>query len=299
MKGVKKLRGIEQLKNHYGHMFTLPWLIGIIIFFIIPLIQSVWYSFAKISVVENGIETKFIGIDNYKQILEADPNYTKWLSSGITSFFYTLPLIILVSMVLAMLLNQKFVGRLFFRALYFLPVIIASGVVMTLIFQTTSSDMGSMGVSDTYTSNMFSVNDIIGWLQVDGKVAEHVILVINKIFDLVWQSGIQTVLFLAGLQSIPSSLYEASKVEGATKWEEFWFITFPMLSQVTLLVAVFTMVEIMTNTRSTIISNIYKMMSSGVYDETSAMIWFYFLVGGGLMALVLFLYNRFLMKRWE
>lgn len=299
MKGVKKLRGIEQLKNHYGHMFTLPWLIGIIIFFIIPLIQSVWYSFAKISVVENGIETKFIGIDNYKQILEADPNYTKWLSSGITSFFYTLPLIILVSMVLAMLLNQKFVGRLFFRALYFLPVIIASGVVMTLIFQTTSSDMSSMGVSDTYTSNMFSVNDIIGWLQVDGKVAEYVILVINKIFDLVWQSGIQTVLFLAGLQSIPSSLYEASKVEGATKWEEFWFITFPMLSQVTLLVAVFTMVEIMTNTRSTIISNIYKMMSSGVYDETSAMIWFYFLVGGGLMALVLFLYNRFLMKRWE
>ena len=299
MKGVKKLRGIEQLKNRYGHMFTLPWLIGIVIFFIIPLIQSVWYSFSKISVVENGIETKFIGLDNYKQILQADPNYTKWLSSGITSFFYTLPLIILVSMVLAMLLNQKFVGRLFFRALYFLPVIIASGVVMSLVFQTTSSDMGSMGVSDTYTSNMFSVNDIIGWLQVNGKVAEYVILVINKIFDLVWQSGIQTVLFLAGLQSIPSTLYEASKVEGATKWEEFWFITFPMLSQVTLLVAVFTMVEIMTNTRSTIISNIYKMMSSGVYDETSAMIWFYFLVGGGLMALVLFLYNRFLMKRWE
>lgn len=299
MKGVKKLRGIEQLKNRYGHMFTLPWLIGIVIFFIIPLVQSVWYSFSKISVVENGIETKFIGLDNYKQILQADPNYTKWLSSGITSFFYTLPLIILVSMVLAMLLDQKFVGRLFFRALYFLPVIIASGVVMSLVFQTTSSDMGSMGVSDTYTSNMFSVNDIIGWLQVNGKVAEYVILVINKIFDLVWQSGIQTVLFLAGLQSIPSTLYEASKVEGATKWEEFWFITFPMLSQVTLLVAVFTMVEIMTNTRSTIISNIYKMMSSGVYDETSAMIWFYFLVGGGLMALVLFLYNRFLMKRWE
>lgn len=299
MKGVKKLRGIEQLKNRYGHMFTLPWLIGIVIFFIIPLVQSVWYSFSKISVVENGIETKFIGLDNYKQILQADPNYTKWLSSGITSFFYTLPLIILVSMVLAMLLNQKFVGRLFFRALYFLPVIIASGVVMSLVFQTTSSDMGSMGVSDTYTSNMFSVNDIIGWLQVNGKVAEYVILVINKIFDLVWQSGIQTVLFLAGLQSIPSTLYEASKVEGATKWEEFWFITFPMLSQVTLLVAVFTMVEIMTNTRSTIISNIYKMMSSGVYDETSAMIWFYFLVGGGLMASVLFLYNRFLMKRWE
>lgn len=299
MKRIKKHRGIEELKNRYGHMFTLPWLIGIIIFFIIPLVQSVWYSFAKISVVENGIETKFIGLDNYKQIIQADPNYTKWLSSGITSFFYTLPLIILVSMVLAMLLNQKFVGRLFFRALYFLPVIIASGVVMTLVFQTTSSDMGSMGVSDTYTSNMFSVDDIIGWLQVDGKVAEYVILVINKIFDLVWQSGIQTVLFLAGLQSIPSSLYEASRVEGATKWEEFWFITFPMLSQVTLLVAVFTMVEIMTNTRSSIISNIYKMMSSGIYDETSAMIWFYFLVGGGLMALVLFLYNRFLMKRWE
>ena len=116
-------------------------------------------------------------------------------------------------------------------------------------------------------------------------------------FEYKW--FLQIVLFLAGLQSIPQSFFEASRVEGATKWEEFWFITFPMLSRVTLLVTVFTMVELITSERTTLIKNVYSMMRTGNYDETSAMMWFYFLICGGIMALTVFLYNRFLVKRWE
>ena len=127
----------------------------------------------------------------------------------------------------------------------------------------------------------------------------HIQNIINNIFDLLWSCGIQTVLFIAGLQSIPATLYEASRVEGATKWEEFWFITFPSLGSVTLLVAVYTMVDVFTNTRNTVIEKAYGQMSKGVYDEPTAMLWTYFALVGIIMGIVLFLYNRFLLKRWQ
>ena len=299
MKKAKKNRGINELKSRYGYLFTTHWIIGIVIFFALPLIQSVVFSFGDIKIVSDGIKLNFVGIENYKQILMVDANYETWVTNSLTTYLYSLPIIILLSMTLALILNQNFRGRLFFRALYFLPVIISTGAVINLIFKTTGSDMSEIGVSDAYSANMVSVDDIVKLLDIDGKIAAIITQTISKIFDLVWSCGIQIVLFLAGLQSVPSSLYEASKVEGATKWEEFWFITFPMLSRVTLLVSVFTMVELITSERTTLIKNVYSMMRAGNYDETSAMIWFYFLICGGIMGLIIFLYNRFLMKRWE
>lgn len=299
MKKPKKNRGILELKSRYGYLFTLHWIIGIVIFFAMPLIQSIIFSFSEIEVFSGGIDINFTGLANYKQILLADAKYETWLTNSVTSYLYSLPLIILLSMSLALILNQKFRGRLFFRALYFLPVIISTGAVINLIFKTTSSDMSNIGVSDAYSANMISVDDIVKLLDIQGEVAKYITVTISKIFDLVWSCGIQIVLFLAGLQSVPQSFFEASRVEGATKWEEFWFITFPMLSRVTLLVTVFTMVELITSERTTLIKNVYSMMRTGNYDETSAMMWFYFLICGGIMALIVFLYTRFLMKRWE
>lgn len=299
MKKLKKNRGITELKSRYGYMFTTHWIIGIIIFFALPLIQSVIFSFSEIEIIGGGIDINFKGLDNFKQILLKDANYEKWLTSSITSYLYSLPIIILLSMSLALILNQKFKGRLFFRALYFLPVIISTGAVINLIFKTTGSDMSDVGVSDALSANMISVDDIVRLLDINGEIAKYITVTISKIFDLVWSCGIQIVLFLAGLQSVPSSFYEASRVEGATKWEEFWFITFPMLSRVTLLVTVFTMVELITSERTVLIKNVYSMMRTGNYDETSAMMWFYFLICGGIMSLIVFLYTRFLMKRWE
>ena len=299
MKNKKKNRGIVELKSRYGYLFTMHWIIGIVIFFAVPLIQSVIFSFSDIEIVDGGINISLIGIENFKQILLIDANYEKWLTGSITSYLYSLPIIILLSMSLALILNQKFKGRLFFRALYFLPVIISTGAVINLIFKTTSNDMSNIGVSDAYSANMVSVDDIVKLLDIQGEVAKYITVTISRIFDLVWSCGIQIVLFLAGLQSVPASFFEASHVEGATKWEEFWFITFPMLSRVTLLVTIFTMVELITSERTTLIKNVYSMMRTGNYDETSAMMWFYFLICGGMMGIIVFLYNRFLIKRWE
>ena len=146
---------------------------------------------------------------------------------------------------------------------------------------------------------MFSVQDIVAVLSLPAEVAEFVQKIISDIFNLIWNSGIQTVLFLAGLQSIPSTLYEASKVEGATKWEEFWFITFPMLSNVTLLVVIYTMVELFISNNNVVVAHVYNLMRAAVYDETSAMMWFYFLSIGIVMGLIVGVYKKFLQDRWS
>lgn len=301
MKRVKKNRGIVELKALYGRCFTLPWLIGFVIFFAVPLVQSIIFSFADVLIVPGGVDIKFNNFENYRYALMVDQTYWNQVKASVTSMLYNLPIILLLSLVLALFLNQKFRGRLFFRALYFLPVIIATGRVITMIYSTSgdSSISGDSGVSESFSAGMIDVDQIVAWLNIGSKAGEYITQTIGSIFDLVWRCGIQIILFLAGLQSVPSALYEASKVEGATKWEEFWFITFPSLSRVTLLVGIFTMVEIITYERSGIISSIYALMRKGVYDQTSAMLWFYFIIQSIILGIIVFLYYRFLMKRWE
>ena len=295
----KKHRSIEQLKSRYGYMFTLHWAIGFILFFAIPIFQSLRYSFSDV-IMDFPVNVSFVGISNYKELLTVDPNYTSDILKDMGTFLYSLPIILLLSIVIALLLNQNFKGRVLFRAIYFTPVIIASGVVMELMFKTTSSDLVSAGVSTSLTDSMFGVEDVVTWLNLPDSVAEYVKQIINAIFDLVWSCGIQIVLVIAGLQSIPSSLYEASRVEGASKWQEFWFITFPMLGSVTLLVIVYTTVDLFTSIKNVVVSKALSMMSTGgVYDVPSAMLWFYFLLMSAVMGVLLYAYYRFLLKRWQ
>lgn len=296
---LKRARGIEELKSRYGLLFILPWIIGLIMFFFVPIIQSLYYSFCSVVVTSNGVKTTWVGIDNYRELLKVDPNYTKWLSQSVGDFAYSLPIILVLSLILAIMLNQNFRGRVFFRALYFLPVIIATGKVMGYVFATTNEDLTEMGVSSGMASGMISVEDLTGALNMGTEVAKFISDAINNIFNLVWSCGIQIVLFLAGLQSIPATLYEASKVEGATKWEEFWFITFPMLSRITLLVGIFTMVELFINERATMIEQVYGKMRGGQYDIPSAMIWFYFLIACAIMGVAILAFYKFVMKRYD
>lgn len=293
-----KHRGIEQIKSRYGLLFVLPWFIGFIIFFALPLIQSVIYSFSEITIVDGGVETKWVGLKHYKYLIFDSPYYSYFMRPATIKIIYSLPLILLISIVLGVLLNQKFRGRTFFRSVYFLPVIIATGVVIDLVFKTTG-DISSSSSAESFSSNMISVEDIMKWLDFSGEIVVYIKTAISNIFNLVWSCGIQTVLIIAGLQSIPSSLYEVSRVEGASKWQQFWFVTIPMLSQVILLVIVFTIVDVFTDKRNPMIKQTYSQMSGGNYDETSAMLWIYLCVVAVTMGIILYLYRRCLMKRWE
>ena len=300
-KKIKKHKGIESLKSTYGRLFCLHWEIGLLLFFVMPLFQSFYYAFCDVSFMGGEYHFVYSGLKNYRYILRENPTYVNNVSGSFLSMPGELVVIVIVSLILALLLNQKFRGRLFFRGLYFLPVIIASGVVIELLFRTTSSELSSSGVSDSFAANMLSVEDIMSWLSLPTKVGEFFTGLLNDIFNLIWNCGIQIVLFISGMQSIADSLYEVSKVEGATKWEEFWFITLPMLSRTLVLVVIFTIVELVTSKTNAVMTQAYNLMRGAAtsYGPASAMLWFYFMIVGAFMAILMFLFNVTFLKRWD
>ena len=295
----RKNRGITALKAHYGRICVFPWVIGLVLFFGLPIIQSVIYSFSKVSLTTGGLKTSLVGLKNFKYIFAQDADYLDYIAAAVVKFLYSFPVIIIISLILALMLNQKFRGRIFFRALYFLPVIIASGAVLEVILSSVSEGVSNIKTDESVAMAMFDVNEIVESLGLPQKLGDYFVTVINGIMNMIWSCGVQTVLFISGMQTIPPLLYEVSKVEGATKWEEFWFITFPMLSRVTVLVSVFSMVELMTSQSNTVMRQAYTFMRSQNYGEGSAMLWSYFVVIGAIMAIVIGAYSRFCMKRWE
>ena len=295
----RKPKGLETLKARYGFIFIAPWIVGMVFFFLVPIIQSAYFSFAHISIELDGIKTDFLGLENFKYILFKDTQYIDDFEDAITDMLVSVPFILVVSLILAVLLNNKFRGRLFFRSLFFMPVIIASGVVLDLYLGAASSNATEVAVNDSVSFGMIDFTEVFTALNLPTAIENYLSVALDNLFMLVWQSGIQIILFIAGLQSIPDLLYEVAHVEGATKWEEFWFITLPMLGRTMFLVIVFTIVENITKSNNQIISHGYNFFNNMDYGRGSASLWFYFLVIGGVMAVVLLLYNKFFLKRWS
>ena len=125
------------------------------------------------------------------------------------------------------------------------------------------------------------------------------VFLLSNTIDILWKCGVQTILFLAGLQSIPASLYEVSKIEGANKWEEFWLITVPSLRHIISLVLIYTMIELFADMENTVVSRAYDQMVAQNFGVSSAMIWIYFLIVVVLIGVVYIAYQRFCVKRWE
>ena len=282
-----------------GLIFVAPWILGILLFFLFPICKSIYFCFGKILVDTQSIDYDFIGFQNFDYIINRDANYLTHFASSLTEMAYSLPSILIVSLVLAVVLNQEFKGRLFFRGLFFLPVIIASGVVIDLIF-TTDAAISTIGTSEEAAAmDLFDVNGIIADLGLPSTLATYLQIVLNEASNIIWNSGVQTLLFISGLQSIPPHLYEVAKVEGCTKWEEFWLITLPMLGRVILLVIVYTVVDLLTQKGNALMSYAYNAFNTLEYGAGSAMVWLYFLVIGAILGAVLFLYTRLCLKRWE
>lgn len=295
-----KHQGIDSIKKRYGLIMVSPWIFGMVVFFIVPILQSIYFGFSDVSVDAKGLATNFTGLSNYTTLIKKDPNYVKFLISDFKSIFVSLPLILIVSIVLALLLNGRYKGRIFFRGIFFMPAIITSGVVLKLYLTAVSSGTKEILVSDTVSFEMlFDFSKVISSLNLPDIVSEYLSLALSNVFMLVWQSGIQTILIIAGLQSISDLLYEVSKVEGATKWQEFWFITVPMLGRNILLVLIFTVVELATDNSKQVISTSYSQMKLLKYGIGSAMLWLYFAAVGIFVALILLVYNKFFLKRWS
>ena len=209
-----------------------------------------------------------------------DPEYLDNLLASFSSMLLSLPFILIVSMVMALLLNGKYKGRIFFRGLYFLPVIFASGAVLELFFKGRLYQRYKLCGFKLGCLDMINFGDVLKGLNLPSTVEKYISSALSNIFLLIWQSGIQTLLLIAGLQTIPDLLYEVAKVEGATKWEEFWFVTLPMLMRTVFLVVIFTAIELVSSANNDIMLKAYEQFNLMEYGVGSAMLWFYFLFVG-------------------
>lgn len=272
----KKRMSYEQQKRLYGYGFLSLWIIGTVVFFIVPVIGSLIYSFEDVA---PGTKSTWAGLRNYSAAFTKDPYFRQYLFDELGEMLKTTPVILIFSLFSAVLINQKFRGRGFVRAIFFLPVIVASGPVYSVITgdMNTSGAEGAAQFSTVFETDM--VTDLLEFTGIYGlsqTLTDSIKHTIDSIFAIVWRSGIQILIFLAALQNIPPSAREAAQLEGATAWEYFWKITFPYVSPMILVNLVFTVIDSFTDSGNRVMERIIAMQSDWNYGLAAAMVWSYF-----------------------
>lgn len=292
MKTNSKTRSYERSRKISGIVFILPWLIGLAVFFIRPILSSLFYSFSEVN-IDNGIVTSFVGVDQYRELLTKDTEFLPALLDAFQLLITDVPLILALSLFIALLLNQEFHGRTLARAVFFLPVIVASGIVLTLFSQ---DSFASGMMSENSNSALFGAYGLESMLQkmnLPGDLISGLTGVVNNVFNIVWQSGIQILLFLSGLQFIPESFYEAASIEGANGWLAFWKITFPTLMPTILVAIVYSIIDSFTYYANPVIKLIDTAYLGNMrFGYASAISWLYFLFIMIVLALVFLFVGR-------
>ena len=296
----KKSKGasLQAKKSKAGWFFIAPFLLGFILIYLPIIADSIKYSFHEIKVISGGgYDLIWVGLANYKTALFSE-EYITALTNGITSLIVDIPTILLFSLFIAILLNQKMIGRAAFRAIFFIPVILSTGLIADIdAGNALTNMMGQEGgaidtgagtnaaaeiVSAADLQNLFN-NMIVG-----SELATYVTDMVNNIFDIVNRSGVQMLIFLSGLQGISPAIYESCQIEGCSAWETFWKITLPMISPMILVNAVYTIIDSFTSESNEVmnyIAEVYATPGSGNV-LSSAMSWMYFLIVILIVAIV-------------
>ncbi|BBH20319.1 ABC transporter permease [Paenibacillus baekrokdamisoli] len=253
-----------------GYFFLLPWLIGALIFVAYPLIYSLYMSFTKVSVATDGsgLQFDFLGWKNYVYAFISDNEFPVQMFLFARETVLTIPITVIFALLVSTLLNQKFGGRMMFRTLFFLPVIFATGQVLTALF---SQGQGKLPFADQY-----NLSDVL-YNVLPVSIAEVLVGLLGKFIIILWSSGIQIVLFLAAFQTISPSVYEAARIDGVTPWESFWKITFPSIVPFIFLNLIYTVVDQTTSPFNPILKLISKNMGdpNTGFGYSSALGWMY------------------------
>ena len=289
----KSTKSLDRHRARAGWMFVLPFLIGFICIYLPIVFESIKSSFCNESIIKG---TVFVGWQNYYDALfvytSGGQTFLSILVTGLQQLALDIPAILIFSLFMAVLLNQKMTGRAVFRAIFFIPVILSTGIMESIDAANTMIDIGDHGIStgeaESTTDQIVSVMDLqvlFKNLMVGPELATYVAGLINNIFAIVNRSGVQMLIFLAGLQSISPSIYEASKIEGATGWETFWKITFPMISPMILVNAIYSAINAFTR-------------NGDLFDTTSplgaASTWLYIIVVIVVIAAVVGILSTFI-----
>lgn len=291
---ARKRLSYQKKKQRYGYVFILPWIIGFLMFFARPVIESIYFSFSQVRMTDQGTFTAtYVGFRNYLYLLLEDPNYLRRLTTTLTDLAYEVPIILVYSLFIAVILSLPFRGRTFFRAVFFLPVIVASGVVMLILKNEVFSGGGLGGAAqNVYLFQSSGLEDILRQANIPNNIVSFLTDIVNRIFTLTWKSGVQILLFLASLQNIPESHYEAAKIEGSSAWDTFWKITIPTISPIILLNIVYTLIDTFVEYGTEHSGNqMMNMIYQTAFQEllwhlSAAQAWFYFLIIGLILAIV-------------
>lgn len=262
-----------------GRLFLLPWALGALLFFLLPLGQSLLFSFQNVRLGEGGYTATWAGLEHYLYAFTKDPDYVKSLAGALKDMLYEVPIILVFSLFIAVVLNQPFRGRTVARAILFLPVIVSSGVVISIL----KGDVFAQNIVKEGGANeafLFQGTGLQGILVESGlpqSVVDVTMNVVNRIFDTLWKTGVQVLLFLSSLQGVPRSAYEAAQVEGSSAWETFWLITFPLVSPTILVCIVYTIVDSFTSYGNAVLETINReAFSNYQYSYSAAIAWIYF-----------------------
>ncbi len=235
---------LRQKKALTGYLFTLPFVLGFVFFFLAPFIQAFVFSLNKLVIVKGGYELIFTKFENYRHALQVDTNFIPTFAETFLHMLIDVPAIIFFSFFAAVLLNDEFPGRLLARSIFFLPVILGAGVILNL----EKADYMRMMLQEATatTTGFLSGPRLIQFLlqlKIPAQMVNYVTDIIDRLPIIIRSSGIQILIFLAGFQSIPSSLYEAAKVEGASAWQSFWMITMPIMSPIIFANVIYTIID--------------------------------------------------------
>ncbi|MBR6391156.1 MAG: sugar ABC transporter permease [Lachnospiraceae bacterium] len=280
-KKAKKLAGLQKRKAIAGYLFISPFIIGFLAFMVKPFFQSLYMSFCDVQLGSAVFEPIWQGLVNYKYSFTVDPEYTRLLVEEISRMVVYSLAIMVFSFFVALILNQEFKGRALVRAVFFLPVILSSGVILGL--ESDNQLMATLAQQIETTTSNVSITDaleqVLTTAGVGTRAFEKVFEIIDNIYDVAIASGIQIIIFLSGLQTISSSMYEAAEIEGCTKWESLWKITFPMISSLFLVNWIYTVIDFCMRSDNGVIEKIQKVMIDQMnYGLASAMSWVYFVV---------------------
>ena len=299
----------ERKKGLYGYGFIALWIVGVIYMFLIPLVQSLWYSLSYTELVSQpavmeeygmdgpGIYTEWNNFGNYKKAFTENADYPQNLVESLAETAYTVPLVLVFSLFVALLLNDNFKGRGFARAIFFLPVLIATGPVLQVI----NGDMLSQGVGEAAQfSSLFKADFVdeflkfMGLTNINQSFTEAITNVTETILNLIWDSGIQILIFISALQQIPVSAKEAASMEGATGWEFFWKITFPTISPMIFVNLIYTVIDAFVKADNPVMQQVMDYARSWEYGFSSAMAWAYFAIVAVILGIISAIVSKFI-----
>jgi len=278
-------------KSLLGLLFTMPFIIGFLAFLAYPFGQSVIFSISKLTIVPTGYVLDYVGLDNYRHVLFVDPRFRQVFVETVVTMAARIPVVLIFSFFAANLLNQRFRGRTLARVIFFLPVIL--GAEISLKMQQADYMQQAVSFSESGLLSMGTLQQLLTTLKLPQAFIGFIFQAINEVPLIIRSSGIQILIFLAALQSIPKSLYEAAHMEGATGWEAFWKITFPLVSPLLLVNVVYTIVDSFTAADNALLELIQNSAWSGAgFGVSTAMSWIYFAAVLAILAVTIILLGR-------